>query len=386
MKKQNIRTLSLIVCTFTYLLVGAAVFDALESEFEKSQKDALLKEELQFRAFYNMTDEDFEKFRSNIIRSVPYKAGTQWKFAGAFYFALTVITTIGYGHSTPQTIGGKIFCMFYALSGIPLCIVMFQSVGERLNTFVVFLVKHVRKCFRRSTTEVSQTHLIFITLNLSSVVLTAGAAIFSYFEGWDYIDSFYYCFITLTTIGFGDYVALQKNDMLTRQHEYVTFCLIFILFGLAVLSAAMNLLILRFLTMNTVDEKREEMEAAAAARGAVRLDGDVITANGSVVSGAQETPEYNDLISVCSCSCYNLRSRRKLPRYSVTQAPGKITHLLPMNQTGGGGARSSTGGAGGGASGDASGSKNREDSHSITDDSVSYLANLQYLSKKRASI
>ena len=310
----------------------------------------------------------------------------------AVYYVLTVNLSYrtpsppGYGHSTPQTIGGKIFCMFYALSGIPLCIVMFQSVGERLNTFVVFLVKHVRKCFRRSSTEVSQTHLIFITLNLSSVVLTAGAAIFSYWEGWDYIDAFYYCFITLTTIGFGDYVALQKNDMLTQQHEYVTFCLIFILFGLAVLSAAMNLLILRFLTMNTVDEKREEMEAAAAARGAVRLDGDVITANGSVVSGAQETPEYNDLISVCSCSCYNLRSRRKLPRYSVTQAPGKITHLLPMNQTGGGGARVSTGGGGGGASAEGGGSKNREDSHSITDDSVSYLANLQYLSKKRASI
>jgi hypothetical protein len=28
MKRQNVRTLSLIVCTFTYLLIGAAVFDA----------------------------------------------------------------------------------------------------------------------------------------------------------------------------------------------------------------------------------------------------------------------------------------------------------------------------------------------------------------------
>ncbi len=34
MKRQNVRTLSLVVCTFTYLLVGAAVFDALESENE----------------------------------------------------------------------------------------------------------------------------------------------------------------------------------------------------------------------------------------------------------------------------------------------------------------------------------------------------------------
>lgn len=41
MKRQNIRTLSLIVCTFTYLLVGAAIFDALESETERRQLEAL---------------------------------------------------------------------------------------------------------------------------------------------------------------------------------------------------------------------------------------------------------------------------------------------------------------------------------------------------------
>lgn len=41
MKKQNVRTLSLIVCTFTYLLVGAAVFDALESETEKKRWEVL---------------------------------------------------------------------------------------------------------------------------------------------------------------------------------------------------------------------------------------------------------------------------------------------------------------------------------------------------------
>lgn len=41
MKKQNVRTLSLIVCTFTYLLVGAAIFDVLESETEKRRKEAL---------------------------------------------------------------------------------------------------------------------------------------------------------------------------------------------------------------------------------------------------------------------------------------------------------------------------------------------------------
>jgi hypothetical protein len=42
MKRQNVRTLSLVVCTFTYLLIGAAVFDALESK-EESRRDELLK-------------------------------------------------------------------------------------------------------------------------------------------------------------------------------------------------------------------------------------------------------------------------------------------------------------------------------------------------------
>ncbi|KAJ8970399.1 hypothetical protein NQ317_001490 [Molorchus minor] len=41
MKKQNVRTLSLIVCTFTYLLIGAAVFDALESKTENQRKVVL---------------------------------------------------------------------------------------------------------------------------------------------------------------------------------------------------------------------------------------------------------------------------------------------------------------------------------------------------------
>ena len=41
MKKQNVRTLSLIVCTFTYLLIGAAIFDALESDNEYKNAQVL---------------------------------------------------------------------------------------------------------------------------------------------------------------------------------------------------------------------------------------------------------------------------------------------------------------------------------------------------------
>lgn len=41
MKRQNVRTLSLVVCTFTYLLIGAAVFDSLESQTESKRWEFL---------------------------------------------------------------------------------------------------------------------------------------------------------------------------------------------------------------------------------------------------------------------------------------------------------------------------------------------------------
>ena len=231
----------------------------------------------------------------------------------SFITSSFILSLLGYGHSTPQTVGGKLFCMAYALAGIPLCIIMFQSVGERLNVFITYILKQIRKCLRLRKKEVSQTHVILVTMNLSIIVLSGGALMFAHYEKWGYLESFYYCLITMTTIGFGDYVALQKDGMLQSKIHYVAFSFIFILFGLTVISAAMNLLVLRFLTMNTEDERRDELEAAAAAQNACHLEGDVITSNGGVniVSNAQERPEYSEIISVCSCSCYKWRTNKE---------------------------------------------------------------------------
>lgn len=95
MKRQNVRTLALIICTFTYLLVGAAVFDALESKKETTQKKKLDARKRDLMEKYNLSRVNFDELEGVVLQLKPHKAGVQWKFAGSFYFAITVITTIG---------------------------------------------------------------------------------------------------------------------------------------------------------------------------------------------------------------------------------------------------------------------------------------------------
>ncbi|XP_067619588.1 two pore potassium channel protein sup-9 [Eurosta solidaginis] len=334
MKKQNVRTISLIVCTFTYLLVGAAVFDSLESETEKRRWEALQAVEDMIIRKYNISLEDFKVMETVVLKSEPHKAGQQWKFTGAFYYATTVLTTIGYGHSTPSTIGGKLFTMCYAIVGIPLGLVMFQSIGERVNRLSSYVIQAVRKSLRCKRTAASEVDLICVVTTLSSLTIAGGAAAFSRYEGWSYFDSVYYCFITLTTIGFGDMVALQKDNALNNKPQYVMFSLIFILFGLAIVAASLNLLVLRFVTMNTEDERRDEAQAMQALQVAVKLEGDVITANGSILSGYEgrevTSNSSESTTSMCSCSCARFSANRhKKHQFKARRSPSHIRHLLP---------------------------------------------------------
>lgn len=66
----------------------------------------------------------------------------------------------------------------------------------------------------------------------------------------------------------------------------------------------------------------------------MRLEGDVITANGSILSGQLgtqgDTISLDDDASVCSCRCSGFYKKRRRPRFTVRRSPGKISHLLPM--------------------------------------------------------
>ena len=44
---------------------------------------------------FEICDDDLDILEEIIPLQQPYKAGKPWKFAGAFYYATTVLTTIG---------------------------------------------------------------------------------------------------------------------------------------------------------------------------------------------------------------------------------------------------------------------------------------------------
>lgn len=55
---------------------------------------------------------------------------TTWTFYHCLFFALTIITTVGYGNINPQTTIGRFFVIFYAVVGLPMNGIMFARFGQ----------------------------------------------------------------------------------------------------------------------------------------------------------------------------------------------------------------------------------------------------------------
>ncbi|KAM7540629.1 hypothetical protein Aperf_G00000034621 [Anoplocephala perfoliata] len=71
----------------------------------------------------------------------------KWSWAGAILFAVTVITTIGYGHAVPKTNTGKLLTIIYALIGIPLVVLYLTNIGDYLaSLFRILYAKICRRC------------------------------------------------------------------------------------------------------------------------------------------------------------------------------------------------------------------------------------------------
>lgn len=252
---QTRRSLLLMGVTFLYLVAGAIIFSLFEyEEDERSRQEVTAKRRL-MQQKYKFSKKDYAQLENIVVQSIPFSAGRQWQFLGSLYFCTVVISTIGYGHSTPNTRAGRLFCMVYALGGIPLGLVTFQSVGERINHIIKTMLVQIQKCLFKnkkwlSKWQIKSRHLLFVSFSIGCITIAVATGVFHKQESWSIFDSAYYCMISLSTIGFGDFVPAQTNERLMKEPGYVLFTLIFLLFGLAIFSACINLLILEFMAYN----------------------------------------------------------------------------------------------------------------------------------------
>ena len=76
-----------------------------------------------------------------------------------------------------------------------------------------------------------------------------GTVLFSNWEGWNYLDGAYFCFISLMTIGFGDFVPgnkyiYQVTENINEEESKAKLIIgtIYILFGMAILAMCLNLM------------------------------------------------------------------------------------------------------------------------------------------------
>ncbi len=108
---QNTKKLIIrIVLFLVYLLVGAAIFQAIELHNEKKQREEFKFEDLKnnFENKYNISGDDMKDFLQKLKRAIElgfdlqsggYPSRFQWHFMNAFFFAGNVVTTIGKLHT-----------------------------------------------------------------------------------------------------------------------------------------------------------------------------------------------------------------------------------------------------------------------------------------------
>uniref|UniRef100_A0A0K8U275 TWiK family of potassium channels protein 7 n=1 Tax=Bactrocera latifrons TaxID=174628 RepID=A0A0K8U275_BACLA len=161
----------------------------------------------------------------------PYE---RWSILQAVFFSSTVLTTIGYGNIVPVTTGGRAFCICFALIGIPFTLTVIADWGRLFATAVSVLGKYMPK-FPSFTNFIGKTWFYAVlAVCFLGVYLAAGAWLLLLWEDdWTFFDGFYFCFITMTTIGFGDLVPKKPN--------YMLLCTLYILIGLALTSTIIEL-------------------------------------------------------------------------------------------------------------------------------------------------
>lgn len=168
----------------------------------------------------------------------------RWEVDTAFFWLLTVATTVGYGQFNPVTLPGQLLTLPLGLLavlvagysllalGYSICIWLEVLLASCLPTPTMPSLDRSQDDSVRSSIEeqrIPAKRSLLVTTMFLALYLPLGSMVFwalAEAEDWGTIEAMYYAFVTLTTIGFGDYVP---------DDRWLVFAAFYICFGVGVM-------------------------------------------------------------------------------------------------------------------------------------------------------
>lgn len=135
-----------------------------------------------------------------------------------------VVRFVGYGNLVPKTTRGRCFAVFYSFVGIELCLAVVGFIARLIISAIDWSLSKASsitssnshlKTDNQPTRKTLKYNLLRLLLGFTTCAvffILIPAVIFQRIEGWSYGDSVYFACISLTTIGFGDFVAGKDVD------------------------------------------------------------------------------------------------------------------------------------------------------------------------------
>ncbi|CAL8362915.1 unnamed protein product [Merluccius merluccius] len=238
--KSWLLLLGFILFYIIYLLVGALVFSSIERPVEERMRRDILDMRRDFLNQTCINASALDAFLLQVLSANGYgvsvlrnsSVGSNWDLASAMFFANTLVTTVGYGHSTPLSDSGKAFSILYALLGVPFTMLVLTASVQRLMHPLVYAP---RGLFQRSGLDPRPASTVHFALLLVVTVVcffVAPAFVFSAIEGsWTFLDAIYFCFMSLCTVGLGDFVPGEQPSQKYRP-LYKVVVMVYLFLGL----------------------------------------------------------------------------------------------------------------------------------------------------------
>ena len=296
--RRLIKCLRYFILFFLLIIVGGVIFHLIEydqnEKLIKQNKDDL--EALKKYLNDNETLISYLKEKAHLLSDGTYE--NNWHVLSSTFFAFTIATTVGYGSFSPSSVGGQAFVLLYATVAIPLAGICFVNLSNMVLEILTLSLSpkasKMASAFEHFDTDNSgclDGGEVFAALKELGITVTAdefaeyfkqvdvdesheldlkefqeltlllkaevpdfkeeerkvkvsfavmflwvliGSLIICLIENWTYWEGIYFTYVTLTTVGLGDYAPSTLGGGV--------FTVIYTIVGLGIIAIVLELL------------------------------------------------------------------------------------------------------------------------------------------------